>query len=51
MDPKVNLQQDTAFKKLQDYYSVNAEKINIQQLFQQDPDRFKKFRYVGNFLK
>ncbi|CAH0717686.1 unnamed protein product, partial [Brenthis ino] len=43
MDPKVNLKDDPAFKKLQEFYSGNAEKNNIQQLFQQDPDRFKKF--------
>lgn len=44
MEPKVNLKEDSAFKKLQEFYNVNAEKINIQQLFQQDPARFNKFR-------
>nr|AXK15967.1 phosphoglucose isomerase [Boloria eunomia] len=43
MDPKVNLKEDPAFKKLQEFYSANGAKINIQQLFQQDPERFKKF--------
>ncbi|XP_014368400.2 glucose-6-phosphate isomerase [Papilio machaon] len=43
MEPKINLKQDPAYKKLQEYYNANAEKINILQLFQQDADRFKKF--------
>ncbi|XP_046973306.1 glucose-6-phosphate isomerase [Vanessa cardui] len=43
MEPKVNLKQDPAFTKLQEFYNANSEKINIQQLFQQDPDRFNKF--------
>ncbi|XP_072948305.1 glucose-6-phosphate isomerase [Epargyreus clarus] len=43
MEPKVNLKQDPAYQKLQEFYNVNADKINIQQLFQQDPDRFNKF--------
>lgn len=44
MEPKVNLKEDPAYKKLQEFYNANSEKINIQQLFQQDPDRFNKFR-------
>lgn len=44
MEPKVNLTEDPAFQKLQEYYNGNAEKINIPQLFQQNPDRFNKFR-------
>lgn len=44
MEPKVNLLEDPVYKKLKDYYAANNEKINIYQLFQQDPDRFKKFR-------
>ncbi|XP_013137925.1 PREDICTED: glucose-6-phosphate isomerase [Papilio polytes] len=43
MEPKINLKQDPAYKKLQEYFNANAEKINILQLFQQDVDRFKKF--------
>nr|AXK15968.1 phosphoglucose isomerase [Nymphalis urticae]WBO25755.1 phosphoglucose isomerase [Nymphalis urticae] len=43
MEPKVNLKQDPAFTKLQEFFNANSEKINIQQLFQQDPDRFNKF--------
>nr|ADA56787.1 glucose-6-phosphate isomerase [Euphydryas aurinia] len=43
MEPKVNLKQDPAFKKLQEFYNANGGIINIPQLFQQDPDRFNKF--------
>ncbi|CAH0403217.1 unnamed protein product [Chilo suppressalis] len=43
MEPKVNLKEDPAFKKLQEYYDANAGKINILQMFQQDADRFNKF--------
>ncbi|XP_013777447.1 glucose-6-phosphate isomerase [Limulus polyphemus] len=37
------LRDDPAFKKLQDYYDRNGSKINMLQLFNEDPDRFKKF--------
>lgn len=50
MDPKVNLRQDPAFVELQKFYDANAEKINIQQLFQQDADRFNKFRFVAFYF-
>nr|ACS27519.1 phosphoglucose isomerase [Colias eurytheme] len=43
MEPKVNLKQDPAYQKLQEYYDNNADKINILQLFQQDADRFNKY--------
>lgn len=43
MEPKVNLKSDPAYVKLQEYYNTYGEKINIQNLFQQDPERFKKF--------
>ncbi|XP_068625145.1 glucose-6-phosphate isomerase [Battus philenor] len=43
MEPKINLKQDPAYIKLQEFYNANADKINILQLFQQDADRFKKF--------
>ncbi|CAK1543514.1 unnamed protein product [Leptosia nina] len=43
MEPKVNLLQDPAYKKLQEYYNTNADKINILQLFQQDVERFNKY--------
>nr|WBO25757.1 phosphoglucose isomerase [Polycaena lua] len=43
MDPKINLKEDPAFKKLQEFYNLNAENINIPHLFQQDPNRFSKY--------
>ncbi|XP_034826162.1 glucose-6-phosphate isomerase [Maniola hyperantus] len=43
MEPKVNLKEDPAYVKLQEFYNLNADKINIQQLFQKDPERFNKF--------
>lgn len=46
MEPKTSLRQEPAYQKLQEFYDLNSEKINIQQLFQQDPDRFNKFRYI-----
>lgn len=51
MEPKVNLKQDPAYKKLQEFYDVNGGKINIPQLFQHDPERFNKFRFVRYYLK
>ncbi|XP_026750471.3 glucose-6-phosphate isomerase [Galleria mellonella] len=43
MEPKITLRKDPAYQKLQEYYNANADKINILQLFQEDPDRFNKF--------
>ncbi|XP_075985187.1 glucose-6-phosphate isomerase [Anticarsia gemmatalis] len=43
MEPKVNLKQDPAYVEIQKFYDANGAKINIQQLFQQDTDRFNKF--------
>lgn len=43
MESKKNLKEEAAYQKLQEFYNLNNEKINIQQLFKQDPDRFKKF--------
>ncbi|XP_028036722.1 glucose-6-phosphate isomerase [Bombyx mandarina] len=43
MEPKINLKQDAAYQKLQEYYNVNSTKINMLQLFQQDRERFEKF--------
>lgn len=47
MEPKVNLKQDPAYVEIQKFYDANADNINIQQLFQQDADRFNKFRFVA----
>nr|AFA51151.1 phosphoglucose isomerase [Hyphantria cunea] len=43
MEPKVNLKQDPAYVEIQKFYDANGAKINIQQLFKPDTDRFNKF--------
>nr|WAB55651.1 glucose-6-phosphate isomerase [Hyphantria cunea] len=43
MEPKVNLKQDPAYVEIQKFYDANGAKINIQQLFKLDTDRFNKF--------
>lgn len=45
MEAKPKLSDEATWKKLKDYYNNNGAKININQLFQQDPERFKKLRY------
>lgn len=40
------LTTESVYKKLQDYHKENGDKINIKQLFDKDPERFNKFRYV-----
>lgn len=37
------LSTDAAYKKIQDYYNANGSKINIKELFDNDPKRFEKF--------
>lgn len=43
MEPKINLQNDPAYLEIKKFYDANSSKINIQQLFQQDADRFNKY--------
>ncbi|XP_015601400.1 glucose-6-phosphate isomerase [Cephus cinctus] len=43
MEPKPKLTSETAWNKLQAYFDNNSSKININELFQQDPNRFQKF--------
>lgn len=40
------LTTDPAYQKLQQYFNENGEKINIKALFESDPTRFDKYRYV-----
>lgn len=40
------LLDEPAWKALQNYYDSNGSKINILQLFKQDPARFDKFKLV-----
>lgn len=44
MTPKPELTTEPAYQKIQQYYNQNGAKINILELFQQDPSRFEKFR-------
>lgn len=42
--PLPQLTSEAVYKKLQEYYKENGEKINIKNLFDNDAERFKKFR-------
>ena len=44
MDSKAPLLDDSAFKKLKEYYDKAGKDINILKLFQDDADRFRKYR-------
>lgn len=44
MAGKGYLTEEAAYKNLQDYYNANGKKINIPQLFKEDPERFNKYR-------
>ncbi|XP_011504205.1 PREDICTED: glucose-6-phosphate isomerase [Ceratosolen solmsi marchali] len=48
MDVKPKLIDRIIWKKLEDYFNHNGTKININTLFQNDPDRFKKFSLTLN---
>ncbi|KAG5316996.1 G6PI isomerase, partial [Acromyrmex heyeri] len=43
MKPKTDLLAESAWKQLQQYFDNNGSKINIYNMFQQDPKRFEKF--------
>ena len=44
MKPKPELTTEAAWINLQEYFDVNGSKINIYNLFQQNPKRFENFR-------
>lgn len=44
MESKPRLTQEATWKKLQDYFNSNGDKININNLFKENPDRFNKYR-------
>lgn len=50
MEPKEKLMEDTAWKQLEEFYFGTGSRINIADLFRQDPQRFEKFRYSSYFL-
>nr|CAG4641535.1 EOG090X02RQ [Eurycercus lamellatus] len=43
MDGKSFLTDDSAYQNLLKYFQEKGKNVNINQLFQQDPDRFKKY--------
>lgn len=40
------LTTEPAYQKLQQYFNENGQNINIKNLFENDPARFDKYRYV-----
>jgi len=46
MENKSFLLENASFLELKKYFDDNGAKLNIYKLFQQDPDRFKKFRFL-----
>lgn len=44
MSGKPNLLSEPTWQSLQKYYNENGQKIDIKNLFAQDPSRFDKFR-------
>jgi len=38
------LDQEAVWKKLKELYAAKGDKINILQLFKEDPKRFEKYR-------
>lgn len=44
MAAKPLLTTEPAWQKIQQYFNENGGKINIKNLFEQDADRFNKFR-------
>ena len=43
MEKKGPLRESAAWKNLEKFYSENGSKLNILELFNQDPERFNKF--------
>ena len=44
MEGRTPLKSDEAYKKLEAYFIDHGKSINIAELFQEDPERFSKFR-------
>ena len=45
MEGKSFLTEDIAYQNLLKYFQEKGNKLNMNQLFQEDPDRFKKYKY------
>lgn len=56
MEGKTFLTEDVAYQNLLKYFQEKGNKLNMNQLFQEDPDRFKKYNLLlstpvdGNIL-
>lgn len=48
MKARTDLLTEPAWNQLQKYFDSNGSKINIYSMFQEDPKRFEKFRYISN---
>lgn len=44
MSAKPKLTEDAAWKNLQDYFASNGPKLNIRSMFDEDKERFTRFR-------
>lgn len=44
-----DLSQDPVYTKLVAYWKENGSKLDMRDLFKNDPERFKKFRYGGMY--
>lgn len=44
MTSRPDLTTEPVYQKIQQYYNQEGAKINIKNLFEQDPSRFDKFR-------
>jgi len=40
----MGLNSDPIYRKLEQWYKTNAGNLNMRQMFEDDPDRFNKFR-------
>jgi hypothetical protein len=43
------LRDDPSYKALQEHYEAVGSKIHMRKLFEEDPKRFEKFRFVYVF--
>jgi len=46
MEGKAFLTEDSAYLKLLKYFQEKGHKLVMKQLFQEDPDRFNKYKYM-----
>lgn len=46
MDARAPLTSEPVWQQLQEYFNKHKDEINLQKLFSEDPERFKKYRYV-----